>query len=206
MANTQTKKKTDVLMLTVLGMLVAVTLVLGFTPIGYIKLGFIEITVLQIPVIIAAILYGKKGGTLLGAVFGITSFIQCFGMSAFGAAMLSVNPFMCAVTCIVPRTLMGFLTGLLFEFFSKHDKKQVWSLLAASLCAAVLNTILFMTTFLLGFWNAEFVQSMADGKNVLAFCVAFVGINGVVEAIVCALLGTAIGKAMLAAKNRLGRK
>lgn len=201
-----TAKKSNTLMLTVMGMLIAVTLLLGLTPIGYIKIGFIEITILQIPVIVAALLYGWKGGTILGAVFGITSFIQCFGMSAFGAAMLAANPFLCAVTCIVPRTLMGLLTGLLFGVFSKLDKKQLWSFLVTSLCAAFLNTILFMTCFLLCFWNAEFVQNMAGGKNVMAFCVAFVGVNGLVEALVCAILGTAIGKAMVAAKNRLGRK
>ena len=70
-----------------LAILVAIMLILAFTPLGYLKVGAIEITFMTIPVVIGAILLGPPAGAFLGGVFGLTSFIQCFGMSAFGSAL-----------------------------------------------------------------------------------------------------------------------
>ena len=203
MSKAKTTKKSNVLMLTVMAMLTAVIFLLGFTPIGYIKLGVIEITFLQIPVIIGALLYGWKAGALLGAMFGITSFIQCFGSSIFGAALLGINPFFTAFVCLVPRILMGFFAGLMAKPLIKHDKTKSYSFVIPSLAGALLNTLFFMSALMLCFWNTEYIQNMAGGMNVLKFCVAFVGINGLVEAVVCALLGTAIGRAMYAVQQKL---
>ena len=75
-----------------IGVLIAIIVLMSFTPVGYLKVGTVEITFLMIPVIIGAITLGAKSGAILGAVFGITSFIQCFGMSSFGIILLSINP------------------------------------------------------------------------------------------------------------------
>lgn len=69
-----------------MAILIAVMLILAFTPLGYLKVGAIEITFMTIPVVVGAIILGPAAGAVLGGVFGLTSFIQCFGMSAFGAA------------------------------------------------------------------------------------------------------------------------
>lgn len=71
-----------------MALLVAIILILAFTPLGYIKTLGLEITLIVVPVTIGAIILGPLGGAVLGAVFGITSFIQCFGMSPFGAVLL----------------------------------------------------------------------------------------------------------------------
>lgn len=55
---------------------VAIELVLMFTPLGFIPLSAIKITTMHIPVIIAGIVLGVKGGSLIGAVFGICSVIN----------------------------------------------------------------------------------------------------------------------------------
>lgn len=64
-----------------LALLVAVILLMAFTPIGYIKTLGLEITLIVIPVAVGAVTLGPTGGAILGGVFGVTSFIQCFGMS-----------------------------------------------------------------------------------------------------------------------------
>ena len=43
-------------------------------------------------VVIGAIILGPTAGAILGGVFGITSFIQCFGISAFGTLLFGINP------------------------------------------------------------------------------------------------------------------
>ena len=75
-----------------IAMLTAIILILAFTPLGYIRTGGLEITLIVIPVAVGAVILGPVGGMILGAVFGITSFIQCFGMSPFGAMLLSMSP------------------------------------------------------------------------------------------------------------------
>ena len=174
--------------------LTAIIVLMGFTPLGYLKVGFVEITFITIPVIIGAILLGKGAGAFLGGIFGLTSYAQCFGMSAFGAALLAVNPISMLILCVGPRILMGFLCGLVFEKITNRSR-----FIAASLTGAISNTVLFTATMLLLFRNSEYISGMIStvgGNNLLRFVVAFVGINGLIEAFVCAIVGTAVSLAL----------
>ena len=49
--------------------LVAIIIVLAFTPLGYIRTAGLEITLIVIPVAVGAIVLGEKYGALLGFVF-----------------------------------------------------------------------------------------------------------------------------------------
>ena len=170
-------------------LLTALIIVMAFTPLGYLKAGAIEITFITIPVIIGAVLLGPVGGLFLGAVFGITSFIQCFGMSTFGVALFSVSPLRTAIVCIVPRVLMGWLTAVIFKAISSKDKTSFVQYLVASIAGPLLNTILFTGTLLLLFNNAPIIIQLKEqfgSTNVMAFAAAFVGVNGLIEAGVCA--------------------
>ena len=166
-------------------LLTALIIVMAFTPLGYLKAGAIEITFITIPVIIGAVLLGPVGGLFLGAVFGITSFIQCFGMSTFGVALFSVSPLRTAIVCIVPRVLMGWLTAVIFKAISSKDKTSFVQYLVASIVGPLLNTILFTGTLLLLFNNAPIIIQLKEqfgSTNVMAFAAAFVGVNGLIEA------------------------
>lgn len=187
-------------------LLTALIIVMAFTPLGYLKAGAIEITFITIPVIIGAVLLGPVGGLFLGAVFGITSFIQCFGMSTFGVALFSVSPLRTAIVCIVPRGLMGWLTAVIFKAVSSKDKTSFVQYLVASIAGPLLNTILFTGTLLLLFNNAPIIiqrKEQFGSTNVMAFVVAFVGVNGLIEAGVCAVLGTALCKALSVAMKKM---
>lgn len=192
-------KKQQITTLVQTSLLVAIIVLMAFTPIGYLKVGLIEITFITIPVIIGAILMGPKVGALLGGVFGITSFIQCFGMSPFGATLLAINPFFTLIMCLIPRILMGLLCGLIFKGISKVDKTKFFSYSIASLSGALLNTIFFVAGLGLLFYNTEFIQNMVtqmEATNIFNFGIAFVGLNGLVEAIACFVIGTALTKVL----------
>lgn len=187
-------------------LLTALIIVMAFTPLGYLKAGAIEITFITIPVIIGAVLLGPVGGLFLGAVFGITSFIQCFGMSTFGVALFSVSPLHTAIVCIVPRVLMGWLTAVIFKAVSSKDKTSFVQYLVVSIAGPLLNTILFTGTLLLLFNNAPIIIQLKEqfgSTNVMAFAAAFVGVNGLIEAGVCAVLGTALCKALSVAMKKM---
>ena len=181
------KNKFSTKYLVEMALLVAIILLMAFTPIGYIKTAGLEITLIVVPVAVGAVTLGPTAGAILGGVFGITSFIQCFGMSQFGALL----PFL---VCVPTRILMGWLTGLIYHGLRKTKIPSAASVTIASLCCPLLNTTFFMGT-LVTLFASTMRESFGMGK-VLPFIFAFVGVNGVVEAIVCFVVGTAISMAL----------
>lgn len=192
-------QKADTVYMVEMALLIAVILIMAFTPIGYIRTLGLEITLIVVPVAVGAVTLGPAAGAALGAVFGITSFIQCFGISLFGAALLAINPIHTFIVCVLPRTLMGWLTGLLYQGFFKCGPLKKGALALANLCCPLLNTLFFMGTLVLFFYQTEYVQGIAVGLgagNFLTFIVLFVGLNGLVEAAACFVAGSAVSQAL----------
>ena len=159
----------------------------------------LEITLIVVPVAVGAVTLGPAAGAILGGVFGVTSFIQCFGMSPFGAALLGINGFLTFLVCVPTRILMGWLTGLIYKGLRKTKLPSGASVTISNLCCPLLNTTFFMGMLVIGFYNTEYIQSFVSAlgaKNALLFILAFVGVNGLVEAIVCFVVGTAISAAL----------
>lgn len=185
-----------------LAVLIAIILIMAFTPLGYIKTPGLEITLIVVPIAIGAIILGPGAGAVLGAVFGLTSFYQCFGMSPFGAALLGISPLSTFVVCVPTRILMGWLTGVIFKALRKNEKTKKISYYIASLCCPLLNTLFFMSTLVIAFYHTDYIQGIAGAlgsASPLGFIVAFVGINGLIEAAVTFVLGSAVSRALAAA-------
>lgn len=195
--------KTKTQTLTRLAILSALIFLLCNLPI---KIGIIEITLGMIPVAIGAITMGPINAMILGAVFGTASLLQCFGIfipSPFGQTVLSINPFFTVLLCYLPRVLMGLLVALIFRAFKKRNAVAYG---ISALSAAVLNTIFFVPLAMLFFWNTDYFKGLCEffgTDNFFLFATAFAGINAVVEAIVCCLLGGAGAKAVDTVTKRL---
>ena len=197
--------KTNILRLTVTAAFIAIIAVMSFTPLGYLKLGIIEITFLVAPVVAGGVLLGKWGGLVLGAAFGVSSFLQCFGMSAFGAALLSVNPVFTALVCLLPRMAFGFFAVWLFEALSKTRLPSAANGALCFLCGSLLNTVLFVGLLIALFGRSDYIVSVMDSmgaKNLFAFAFVFAGVNSLVEAAANAVLGAALTPALLKLKKR----
>ena len=188
----------DVRYLVQLAVLTALLLLLEITGLGYIKTPVLEFTVMQVPVILGAIILGPGAGALLGGVFGLTSFWECFGKSEFCMQLLAINPWATAVVCIVPRLLMGLCCGLIFRALAAKPRKLL-PFAAASLSGALLNTVFFMSALLLLFGatpDLVGLEASLGGKSILGCVAAMVGVGGV--------LGTAIAKAVFIAVKKGG--
>ena len=70
----QVNKKTA--QMTQLTLLIAILVVLTFTPLGFIQIPPVAITILHIPVIIGAIAMGPVCGGILGLAFGVLSMLK----------------------------------------------------------------------------------------------------------------------------------
>ena len=185
---------TKTLVLTAL--LAALIVLMAFTPIGYLRVGAISVSLLMIPVAIGALSeLGAKGAAILGTVFGITSFVQCFGMDAFGSFVFTLNPAATFIMCIVMRALAGFLTGLVGN---ATRKLGIAGYALTGLCGAVFNTVLFMGTLVICFWhNSDFLAKMNEWgittETLMRFFGAFVGFNCIFEAVTTALVTALVG-------------
>jgi len=201
------KKKVDTVWIVKMGILLAIMLIFAFTSIGYIKIGVVEITLMVLPVAVGAVVLGPGAGAILGTFFGITSLLQCFGMSAFGTVMFSLNPIGFSITCLIPRLLCGLIPALIFRGFKNRGKTGVGGILLCCTLTAILNTVFFMSCILIFFWhNDSFIGVMSDWgiavDSIWLFLVAFVGINGIIEAIVNAVVATAVSKVLIKVEKR----
>lgn len=185
--------------LTIHALLIAVMAIMAFTPLGYIKVGVVQMTLMCIPVSAGIFFGGKKTGLVLGFVFGLTSFVQCFGMDAFGTTLFSMSPIKTAVMCFVPRMLMGFLVGLIFELLQKSNTKNIFSYAVMSLLTPVLNTLFFVVAFILFFRGTEIfinLEQTFGTTNLFSFFVAFCGLNALLEIILNGVVGIPMCKAL----------
>ena len=183
-------KKLKTGMLTQIALLSAILIVMAFTPLGYLPIGPIKITFLCIPVVIAAITCGVKGGAILGLVFGMTSLVQCFGMDVFGTTLMNINPFYMTVVCLLPRVLVGVFAALVYKTVT-----GTLSVFAASFAGTVTNTVLFLGLMVLLFGQSDYLKQF--GSTAWEIIVAMAGVNALVEAVVCTILGGIIAKAVL---------
>lgn len=190
-----TEKAFQIRRLAVNGVLAAIIIEISFLPI---RVGAVEITLSMIPIAVGASLYGVYSGALLGAVFGAVSFLQCLGYSPFGVALFGINPWLALLMCFPTRVLAGALAGLVCDAIKKSGKTNL-AIILTSAAAPVFNTLFFTSTMLIGFWNTDYIQGFAKTFNTpapLAFAVAFVGINGLVEIIVNMIVAMPAAKAV----------
>lgn len=199
------KNKNGLFFLTISSVFVAIIAVMCFTQIGYLKFGIIEITLISIPVAFGGALLGKWGGLLLGAAFGVSSFFQCFGFSAFGAALLSINPVLTFIVCLAPRMAAGFLSAFSFEKLPQKLHAAVRGLISFFIAAAV-NTIGFVGLLVVFFAKTEYMQGISEqlgATNLFMFAVLFAGVNALVEAAACTVCGAALGPVAKKLKSQM---
>ena len=209
----QTQKTKSIALM---GMLCALLLLMAYTPLGYLKTGSVSISFLMIPVALGGIALGPVAGAILGTIFGVTSFAQCFGSDAFGSLLLDINPFATFLMCIVARALAGFLAGLVASFFKNLKKKSmeknnaedgkqlalgISGYAITGLCAALFNTLLFMSTLIIFFWGSTtFIDTMNEWgistTNIFTLFAAIVTTNGILEAVAAFFITGAIASAL----------
>ena len=177
-----------------IAILAALVLLLSFTPLGYLRIGPLSLSLLMIPVAIGAVVMGPLAGAILGCLFGLTSFAQCFM-----GILVAANPFFAFVVCVVSRTLAGLLCGLVFKAFKGSQK--VGPVLVANLSASLLNTVLFLGLLALLYFNLSFTpeqaQALQANSTIGLVILTATSINAPIELALCGVVGTAVSKAVL---------
>ena len=162
-------------------------------PIG----GMVSITLTLVPVVVGAILFGKKGGALLGFTFGAIVLINCItALDPGGHILWATNPFFTALICFVKGTMAGFVPAVLYELANggntqvSHGRKYA-SALVAALSAPIVNTGLFVCGMFLFFKDT--LYAWAGGSDVITYVLlGLAGLNFLVEFLINIILTPAI--------------
>ncbi|NMA83662.1 MAG: ECF transporter S component [Epulopiscium sp.] len=182
----------------------AVEIMLALTPLGFIPVGVTRATTVHIPVILGGIILGPGAGALLGGLFGmisvaintfsptITSFVfsPFYSVGEFNGNIYSL------LIALVPRILIGVTAYYTFQAVKKLDKSSVMAYLGAGLVGSLTNTILVMGGIYIFFGQSYAASKEIAFEALFGFIMGVVGINGIPEAIVAAVITLALGKAL----------
>ena len=191
---TQKEKTLELVQLSMLAALVVVLQLLSalIPPMA----GMVSITLTLIPVVIGAILFGKKGGAILGFVFGLIVLINCIaGLDPGGNILWTVNPILTALLCIIKGVAAGFVPAAIYSAVVKDekiaDKAKTPLTLVAAVLAPVVNTSIFVVGMLLFFKDTLTVW--ANGEPILSYIlVGLAGVNFTIEFLINIFLTPAI--------------
>ena len=160
-------KKSKIHKMVGVALLIAVMIVLQFIgTILPIKIGPVSISLVLIPIVIGAAVYGPGAGAVLGAAFGIITYVFCVnGMDGGGHMVFQASPLLCFLVVMTKGVLCGLTAGLTYQFISRKNS-YVGMLVAAIVCPGV-NT----GTVLLGMWLffMDVLRQCAGGSNVAGY-------------------------------------
>lgn len=176
-----------------IALFIAIIVAMAFIPqVGFIAYGGVAITTLHIPVIIGAIHGGRKFGAILGLAFGVFSLIVAYTMPRGPGDFIFQNP----VIAIVPRLMFGVAAYYIFIGFRR---------LISHKTAAIALTFIFATlahsVFTLSFMVLFADQIETTFGQLYQFLLGIVSINGALETIGAALIGTPIVTRLLASNS-----
>lgn len=201
-------KKTFNMVVTAL--FIAIIAVMTFVPnVGYINLIIIKATLIHVPVIVGSIVLGPKSGAVLGGVFGLTSLIKntiepsllSFAFSPFYSVGGIGGNGWSVVIALVPRILVGVVPYFVYKGIEKLLKnfkgRRMVAIPVAAALGSFTNTLLVMNLIYFCF-----KEELAAAKSVALNAVydVILGIivaNGIPEAIVAVVIGTAVSVVLL---------
>lgn len=171
-----TAKKFGTRQITVVGMLSAVTIIMGASGYGFIPLPTIKLTIMHIPVIIGAMLEGPLVGAMIGLIFGLFSIIQNITTPALLSFAL-INP----LVSVLPRMLIA-LTSY-YSYKAIPGKFESLRIGVGAAIGSLTNTIGVLGMIYL-LYSSQYAHVKNIGiETVLNTILGIAAANGIPEAI-----------------------
>jgi uncharacterized membrane protein len=176
--------------LTVVGMLSAISIVLGATGYGFIPLPMAKATILHIPVIVGAILEGPLVGAIIGFFFGMFSLIQNYTAPSSIFSPAFQNP----IVSVLPRILIGIISYYSYKYmFGRNESLKVG---AGAVAGTLTNTAVVLTMIYLLYPNLAFLKPGAGANSAAKIIYGIALTNGIPEVIVGTLITVPIVMAL----------
>lgn len=205
-------KKINTQELTLIGVLSAIILVMGFVPaVGYIPINpLVGFTIIHIPVLVGAYFGSRKVGGFLGLVFGLTSFIVALTRPSGALDPVFTNP----LVSILPRFLFGFLAYDVLHFFKgKFSKSFIADALFFTTMTLIHSILVITLLYVAGinYWYLDVYglnealtregtlgvigwvsEYFIGGSSIFGFLISILIWNSLLETLVAAIVGTAV--------------
>ena len=144
-----------------------------------------------------------KAGAILGGAWGLLNFwLAITGQTTDVVALtaISESPFGYFCVSFLPRLAVGLVAGLLAKVLIK--KNSTVSYLVTGALGSLTNTVGYLGLLYLLFKNVLASVYSMDASAVIGMVLSVAGTNGLVEAVVSAILTLAICKAINAIDKR----
>jgi len=173
--------KLGIRQITVIGMLSAVSVVLGLTGYGFVQLPIARATIMHIPVIIGAILEGPLVGAMIGLIFGAFSILQNL-MAPNVLSFAFLNP----LVSVVPRILIGIVSYYCYKLVvAKHEPLKIG---IGAVIGSLTNTFGVLTMIYL-LYAARYAEVNGISAGMAAKVIYGVALtNGIPEAVIAAVV------------------
>ena len=199
------KTNKRILFLAQFSMLLAIQIVVCFTPLGSIPIGPLVATLAGVPVIITAIMLGTKAGALMGFFTGLFRFLVAtftptspvaFVFTPFYSIGDAKGNFWSLVISFVPRILIGVVAGVVFQALKKALKgrksAKVIPYAVSGILGSLTNTVLVLSGIYVFFGQAYAATLGMSYELLLGALSVTVATNGILEAVVCAIAASAV--------------
>lgn len=167
--------------ITTIGMLSAISIILGVTRLGFIPIQPINATIMHVPVIIGAILEGPLVGAMIGLMFGIFSIIQSITTPNI-LSFAFINP----LVSVLPRMLIGITSYYVYKgIFVKNEAFKIG---VGAIIGSLTNTVGVLGMIYI-LYAAKYAKAMGISVSLAAktiFGVAFT--SGLPEAVIAAFI------------------
>lgn len=181
--------------ISILALFAAIIIIQNYVPlVGYIPVGMLEITTIHITVIVAAILLGPVDGGIVGGIWGLVDWLRAITVtsSALGNVVM-VNP----LISIVPRILIGVITGWLVNWLIKTKLPQQVTFIISSVLGSLVNTVLVLSLIYVFYHNGSQVYAALNLKELMPYLLTVAGVHGIPEAIAAGIIAPLLAAPLL---------
>lgn len=195
--------------LVLMSVFIAIIVIQAVIPfLGFIPIGAMNASLIQVTVAIGAILLGPKCGAGLGFTFGLVSIWKntfmpnptSFCFSPFVSTGGFHGDIRSLVISLIPRIGIGLGAWYVYHFFSKRGKQKI-GLLVGGAIASLINTILVMG-FIYLFFGRQYAHATNRAmEGMIVFIMGVIGTQGVLEAVVTAVITFGVVTSLLKARN-----
>lgn len=205
----KTTNKMQTKTLVQLALLLAIEAIVCFTPLGSLPVGPLVATLSHIPVILAAIVMGTGAGAFMGFSFGLFSFLVWTFMPPNPLVAFAFTPafppgsFWSIVICFVPRILLGVIAGELTKLFLRWDKRGYAACTLGAILASLAHTLLVLGG-IYSFFREPYAEAYGmTTEALLPAILVVIGTNGVVEAVIAAVVAVGIARVLPAIRRSI---
>lgn len=187
--------------------MMALIVFLSVTMLGYIfyAQGTALITIIHIPVVVGAIVLGKRYGALLGATFGLFSMIMAF---IYPTYLSIINaPFTNPILSVLPRAIFGFIIYPIYLLIDKYIKNRTASTALSIAISTLIHSIiviilLYFTIKTNLYFYADDYKAAFESETLKSILMILISFNSLIEIVIAVLVGTPAALILINLRNK----